>query len=59
MNENMERDAQSKTTNDNQANIQEQDTTITKARSQVTTNTPAFTTVTHPFLTTYSTYSMK
>jgi len=39
INENMEKETQSKTTNsiDNQINIQEQDTTITKARSRVTT----------------------
>ena len=51
INENMEQDTQSKKTNNmnNQTNIQEQDTTITKARSQVTTNSPAISTVTHPF----------
>jgi hypothetical protein len=44
INENMEQETESKTTNNinNQINIQEQDTTITKARSRVTANMPAF-----------------
>ena len=43
MNENMEQETQSKTTNNsNQADTQKQDIKITKARSRVTTNTPAF-----------------